>query len=311
MDKPAITEVSKNLQKATAANAPANTILAILNDLKANLQATEDLLRSTKIGVIVNRSKQHTDPAVARLASEIVKKWRDDIQKQKGTASPKPSGTASPVPTSKENGNGDKKSSGAKDVPPDQRDFRKDKVDIACTNQATRDSCIGLIYNGLAYMSTLPSSTILAKATEIEAAGFASIGPETNPAYSSKFRSLFQNLKNKGSSGLRARVLSGEISPEKFVKMTPEELKSKERREEDKRLHKENMKDAQVPQMERSISSAIQCKNPKCGKNTVAYSQAQTRRLVFSLLSRGFSTARPLEWNEMLTLSPRTVLMSR
>ena len=295
MDKAAITDCSKNLQKATAASAPASTILAILNDLKNNLRANEDLLRSTKIGIIVNRSKSHSDPAVAKLASECVRKWREDISKQKssGASSPNgsqngktggkgsPSGTASPVPKdngSSGNGNGEQKST----VAPADRNFSKDKVNISQTNQATRDNCIGLIYNGLCFMSTLPSSAILAKAVEIEAAGFAAIGPESNPAYSAKFRSLFMNLKNKGNKTLRERVLSGEISPERFVVMSAEELKSKERREGDEKLKQENLKDAQMPQMEKSISSAIQCKNPKCvGKNTVAYSQAQTRRSVF------------------------------
>lgn len=134
-------------------------------------------------------------------------------------------------------------------------------------------------------MSTQPSSIILTKAIEVEAAGFAAIGPESNPAYSAKFRSLFQNLKNKGNKSLREKVLSGDIPAEKFVVMSAEELKSKERREGDEKLKQENLKDAQMPQVERSISSAIQCKNPKCGKNTVAYTQAQTRRLVLKFCS--------------------------
>ncbi len=292
MDKAAIADCSKNLQKATAASAPPSTLLAILNDLKTNLRANEDLLRSTKIGIIVNRSRSHADPTVANLASELVRKWRDDISKQKGgTASPNsknsaagkgsPLDTASPLP--KENGTGNGNGEQKSKVAPADRNYTKDKVNLSQTNQATRDNCIGLIYNGLCFMSTQPSSAILAKAIDVEAAGFAAIGPESNPAYSAKFRSLFQNLKNKGNKSLREKVLSGEIPAEKFVGMSAEELKSKERREGDEKLKQENLKDAQMPQVERSISSAIQCKNPKCGKNTVAYTQAQTRRLVLRL----------------------------
>ena len=301
MDKAAISDCSKNLQKATAASAPPSAILSILNDLKTNLRANEDLLRSTKIGIIVNRSRSHADPAVANLASELVRKWRDDISKQKGgTASPNgknggggkgsPPGTASPLPKENSNGNGEQKNK----VAPADRNYTKDKVNLSQTNQATRDSCIGLIYNGLCFMSTLPSSTILSKAIEVESAGFSFVGPETNPGYSAKFRSLFQNLKNKGNKSLRDRVLSGEILPKNFVRMSADELKSKERREGDEKMKKENLKDAQMPQVERSISSAIQCKNPKCGKNTVAYTQAQTRRLVslpFFRFSKFFTQA--------------------
>ena len=290
MDKAAISDCSKNLQKATAAAAPPSTILAILNDLKLNLRATEDLLRSTKIGIIVNRSKSHSDPAVAKLASELVRKWREDISRQKGSGASTPNGglngkgagKRSPSdgnsPAPKETGEGGKST-----VAPADRNYVKDKVKIAQTGQSTRDSCIGLMYNGLSFMSTLPPNTILAKAAEIEAAGFAAIGPESNPAYSAKFRSLFMNLKNKGNKSLREKVLSGDIAPGRFVGMSADELKSKERRDGDEKLKKENLKDAQMPQVEKSISSAIQCKNPKCvGKNTVAYTQAQTRRWVFA-----------------------------
>jgi len=242
MDTKQVVEKSKALQKATAADDPPANIIRILNDLKTGVKANEEVLRSTKIGVVVNKSKQHNDPTVARLANEIVRKWKDDVQKAKG-ASPSgkrsPNGTASPVPTNTSNGKP------KLNVPPAERDWKKDKVDIGKTNQATRDGCIGLIYNGLCFMSTAPSSEILHRATMVEAAGFDKLGPETNPGYSSKMRSLFMNLKNKTNPKLRERVLSGEISPERFVVMDNDELKSAERRKEDELLMKENLKDAQ------------------------------------------------------------------
>lgn len=74
---------------------------------------------------------------------------------------------------------------------------------------------------------------------------------------------------------LRVRVLSGDITPERFVRMTLEELKSPERREEDKLLQKINMDKAMVAQEEKSISSALTCS--KCKQKKVSYSQAQTR----------------------------------
>ena len=251
MDTKEVLEKSKALTKATAAQEPPETILRILNELKSGIKADEDLLRSTKIGVIVNRSKQHQNPEVARLASEIVKKWRDDIAKAKGaTPSGKksPNGTASPAPSSNSS-NGKPKLH----VPPAEREWKKDKVDVNRTGQATRDGCIGLLYNGLCYMSEKASSEILLKAVAIEAAGFTRLGPETNPGYSSKMRSLFINLKNKSNPQLRERVLSGEITPDKLVMMSTEDLKSDTRKLEDAKLIKENLKDAQMPSVERSI----------------------------------------------------------
>lgn len=88
-------------------------------------------------------------------------------------------------------------------------------------------------------------------------------------------RSLFQNLKNRSNTKLRQRVFTGEITPQRFVTMTLEELKSEERKAEDKKLMKENMDKAMVAQEERSVSSALRC--GKCGQKRVSYTQAQTR----------------------------------
>jgi len=71
------------------------------------------------------------------------------------------------------------------------------------------------------------------------------------------------------------------------VRMTLEELKSPERRAEDKQMQKENMDKAMVAQAEVSISDSLQC--GKCKQRKVSYSQAQTRsadEYVF-LLNRG------------------------
>jgi len=267
-----VNEKSKALQKATAAGESPASIISILNDLKSGVVPTEDLLRSTKIGVIVNRSKQHKNPDVARLANEIVKKWRDDINKQKAATPSKMNG-ASPKGTSSPAASQDDKS--VSSVPPAERTWKKDGVDRAKTGQSTRDNCIGLIYDGLCQHTTTPPNTVLISAVAVERAAFVEFGPETQEAYKSKIRSLYQNLKNKSNPKLRLRVLSGEIAAERFVVMTHEELKSAERRAEDDKIKTENMNNAMVPQAERSISTSLTC--GKCGQKKVSYSQAQTR----------------------------------
>lgn len=116
--------------------------------------------------------------------------------------------------------------------------------------------------------------TILPIAKQIEAAAYANAG-SINEAYKTKMRSLFQNLKAKSNPGLRKRVLSGDVSPKKFVVMTHDEMKSEERRAEEKKISKKNMMEAMVAQVEKSISKEFQCS--KCKKKMVSYSQAQTR----------------------------------
>lgn len=279
MDAKEVVEKSKALQRATAAGESPANILSILGELKTGVVPSEDLLRSTKIGVVVNRSKQHKNPEVARLANEIVKKWRDEIQKQKGSSpSVSNSSSSSKKPTSSTPPTSTNSPAPEKPlftVSPELRSFKNDKVDIKRTMQSTRDNCIGLMYNGLCYLSTSAPATILTCAMAVETAAFTAFGPETNDAYKSKIRSLFQNLKNKSNLALRVGVLNGDIPPERFVRMTHEELKSAERRAEDEKLATENMREAMVPQAERSVSSSLQC--GKCGQRKVSYSQAQTR----------------------------------
>lgn len=128
-------------------------------------------------------------------------------------------------------------------------------------------------------------------AVAVESAAFAHLPPvkgDASQAYKEKIRSLFQNLKNKSNPQLRTRVIAGEITPDRFVQMTSEELKSPERRAEDMQIEKENMDKAMVAREEKSISASLVC--GKCHQKRVSYSQAQTRSAVsanFCLNIRG------------------------
>jgi transcription elongation factor S-II len=121
-------------------------------------------------------------------------------------------------------------------------------------------------------MSYAPIDDILAKAIEVEKAAFRAYSGETTE-YRAKMRSLFQNLK--ANRELAKRVFSGDIIPSDFVVMSSDELKSADLKKKEEALEKENMKKAQVPMVERSISDALEC--GKCKQKKVSYSQAQTR----------------------------------
>jgi transcription elongation factor S-II len=121
---------------------------------------------------------------------------------------------------------------------------------------------------------TVPDE-VLRVAREVELAAFSKFQPDSSEPYKTKMRSLYQNLKNKSNPELRKRVLTGEIAAIKLVTMSHEELMSPARREEDKKLMKENMDKAMVAQEEKSVSTSLQC--GKCGARKVSYTQAQTR----------------------------------
>lgn len=270
---------SKALAKAAGQNEPAPTIVAILKELQQGVKATEDLLRSTRVGIIVNKLKQHKAPEVARLASEIVSKWRNEVNKQKaaGTPSRRPSGS----PKSSQNGTASPAAATPSDkasklsVPPDKRSWKADGVEMNQTSNRIRDSCIGLMYDGLCLNTTEAPRAVLSTALSVETAAFNAFGPETKEQYRTKIRSLYQNLKNKSNPMLRVRVLSGEVTADDFVRLSHEELRSAEQREQDRKIEKENMDRAMVAQAERSISTSLQC--GKCGQRKVTYTEAQTR----------------------------------
>jgi transcription elongation factor S-II len=221
--------------------------------------------------VIVSKQKANPNKDIARLAADIVAKWKKIVQAEQAQKKPKmersspPKSTSSPAPP-----NETKAFKG--DV--SKRRWETEKVDTKRTGTPSRDACIGLLYNGLAFMSEESSTHIIIKAMAVEQAAFEAFSGD-GPEYRAKLRSLFQNLKNVSNRELGPRVMSGEIDPTRFVTMSHEELKSAERRKEDEKLQKENMMKAQVPMAEKSISDALRC--GKCGQKKVSYSQAQTR----------------------------------
>ncbi|KAJ6133517.1 hypothetical protein N7471_008732 [Penicillium samsonianum] len=283
MDAKEIEAKAKALGKAATSNESSAVILSLLKDIQTGVRATEDLLRQTRIGIIVNKFKQSKTPEVARLSSEIVSKWRTEVNKQKqggGTAasrgssgSPRPAQNGTGVSTPAAATPSDKASKLS--VPPDKRTWKADGAEINHTGNRVRDSCTGLMYDGLCVGSTEPPKVVLSRAIAVEISAYKYLGPETKEEYRTKIRSLFQNLKNKSNPKLRVRVVEGEITAERFVRMTHDELRSVEQREADAKIQKENMDKAMVAQQERSISKSLQC--GKCGQRKVTYTEAQTR----------------------------------
>ncbi|KAJ5885128.1 transcriptional regulator family: Transcription factor TFIIS [Penicillium taxi] len=282
LDAREIAAKSKALQAAGTQNEPASVIVGILKELKDGVQATEELLRSTRIGIVVNKFKQHKVPEVAQMASATVTKWRVEVNKIKqakaaasrgssGSPLHTQNGTGASTPTAATPSSDKAKSS----VPPDKRSWKADGVDVNKTDSKSRNACVGLMYDGLCLGSTESSKAVLIKACAVETAAFTAFGPESNKEYGAKLRSLFQNLKNKSNASLRTRVLSGELAAKSFVTMTSDELRSDEQKAKDAALQKENMDKAMVAQPQRSISTSLQC--GKCGQRKVTYTEAQTR----------------------------------
>ncbi|KAH6650104.1 transcription factor S-II, central domain-containing protein [Chaetomium tenue] len=277
MDDQVLSKRVKTLNKAAAAAEPPSVVIALLEELKNAKAPTEEQLRSTKAGVAVGKLRHNANKEIARLASEIVSKWRKNVDaakeskkrkleqsKVEQSESPTPKDSPAPPSTSY---------STPYEGDPEKRHFRTDKVDISRTGNKVRDGSIGVLYNGLAYRATESIEEVLQRTMEVEAAAYAAYG-DTNE-YRTKIRGLMTSLKRKDNPELGRRVLRGDIAPDKFAVMTDEELASDAQRERDAALERENMLKAQVPMAQRSISDSLQC--GKCKQKKVSYSQAQTR----------------------------------
>ncbi|OHE93690.1 transcription elongation factor S-II [Colletotrichum orchidophilum] len=276
MDQRELEACIKQLNKVVQANEPPATALGLLERLKKEAAPTEEMLRSSRAGVFVGKLRQNSNKEIARAATELVHKWKRLVEAEKqgkinkGSSPAAPSPTQAPAPKPS--------SSSALNQPfkgnTELRRAKTDGADPKRTHDAVRDSCIELIYNGLAYRSTASVNDVLTKAMDVEAAAHSHF-KGVNKEYREKLRSLFSNLKVKSNRQLGVNVMEGKITPQRFVVMTHEELKSEEQRKKEDALQQENMKKAQVPMAEKSISDALKC--GKCGQKKVSYSQAQTR----------------------------------
>ena len=116
--------------------------------------------------MIVSKLKANPNKNIARLGSEIVAKWKKSVQTQQQAAQKKPKmaassptqATASSVPGADAKGfTGDKS----------KRKWETEGVDTKRTGTPTRDACVGLLYNGLAFMSEESSTRLIIKAWKL------------------------------------------------------------------------------------------------------------------------------------------------
>ncbi|KAG1856981.1 transcription elongation factor [Suillus subalutaceus] len=227
----------------------------------------------SKAGLAVGKLRTHEAKEVSDLAREIVKKWKNEVERakggsgskagtpangkaaptRKGSASVTPSNTATPAPV-----NGKL----------EPRSAKADGVKASGTGDNTRDRCTELIYDGLACDSGAPSELILSRAKAVEAA-------VTNAAYKGKIRSSYVNLKDKGNPSLRENIVSGDLSAEKFSKMTSEEMSSEERRAADQKIKEDNFFKSLGAGEREAETEGFQCS--RCKQRKCRYRQAQTR----------------------------------
>jgi len=272
----------KSLQSAQVAEA----IVEILSSLKKQPNINEAVLRESKAGLAVGKLRSHADKRVSEAAKEIVKKWKNDVEKAKRTTSgtPEHHSPSTSKPTPKKPVISTTTSSKINSVPPsaaspatpkiETRTAKGDGVSANWTGDKTRDRCIELLYDALALESGAPNDLIAQRAVAIEKAVADELGVNSG-GYKAKIRSLFVNLKDKNNPSLRESVVSGDISPTKFANMTSEEMASGERQAANRKIVEENLFNSMGAAEQQAETDAFQC--GRCKQRKCRYRQAQTR----------------------------------
>jgi len=272
----------KSLQSAQVAEA----IVEILSSLKKQPNINEAVLRESKAGLAVGKLRSHTDKRVSEAAKDIVKKWKNDVEKAKRTTSgaPEHHSPSTSKPTPKKPAISTATSSKINSVPPsiaspatpkiETRTAKGDGVSANWTGDRTRDRCIELLYDALALESGAPNDLIAQRAVAIEKAVADELGVNTG-GYKAKIRSLFVNLKDKNNPSLRESVVSGDVSPTKFANMTSEEMASGERQAANRKIAEDNLFNSLGAAEQQAETDAFQC--GRCKQRKCRYRQAQTR----------------------------------
>lgn len=274
MNSQEIRAIITNLEKAREAS-NSSELKTLLRELEANVEATEGLLRETKVGVHVNKLKTFSDPEVVALVKKTIKKWKDQVTAEKKKKRPvqlvsnKETETANKVTDVKFK---EQATSAAKKGP---RTPTTDGIKVEVYSDLTRNRSIIALYTAVALETSVAATSILDTCTKIELAIYNANKESINDTYRNKLRSLILNIKNKNNPQLRENILDGKITAEKLIKMTSQELAPESLKKEMKELHAKNLFDAQGAVEKRAVTDRFVC--GKCKQREVSYYQMQTR----------------------------------
>lgn len=293
-------------KQLTSAVSASNTqeVKNILNRLRKEVVPTEELIRTTKIGISVGKQRQNPDHEISKLAKLIVNEWKNGVKKEPTNP------TNSTTPTTVASGSQSQKSpthslKDLKSPPPpkpsvpstsiSKRPSPSTSTNVTPTGTATkrtgprssktethlkfeslqdkvRDGSMKSVFDALISDSDAPADLVYERAKAIEAEVNRT---NDSTGYKNKMRSLIFNLKDKNNPGLREAVVSGELSSTKLCSMGPADMASEERKAQDRKLAEENLFKARGAGPQQAETDAFRC--GRCGQRKCTYYQMQTR----------------------------------
>ncbi|CAG8479537.1 435_t:CDS:2 [Funneliformis mosseae] len=261
------------------------TILDIMRRFNDEVVATKELLKNTGIGVFIGKQRSHHNADVAKLAKDIVKKWKTvlnggfvkpnpvnkivpnpkNVDKQRDNSRGEINSPSSLKTESSQNSQSNSSSSSPNNVKANNgkqyagdRTFRKDNMK-GPTGYDIRDKCIELLYDSLAFDSTADSDIIFNCASRIEQIVLDQFKGEPEKQYRDKLRGLISNLKDKKNPGLRKGIVSGEIPVEEFCVMSKEDMASEEKKARDREIKVANLFKARSAGQTQAETNMFRC----------------------------------------------------
>ncbi|CAI4233370.1 unnamed protein product [Auanema sp. JU1783] len=269
--------IGSKLDKIIGGSKPADDAVELLDAL-GRLPITLEVLTSTQIGKKLNEFRKKTaDEKLAKLAKNLIKEWKNLIDKKElNEKMPRNDSTSSNL------------SAKGKEIAKEKDTKKPEKppVPVPSSSSGTfppkhllsddvRNKSAQMILNALRY-TDLPDGTLDPEslAVDIEQSLY-DVHKGTNDKYKAGLRSRVFNLRDKKNTALRENVLTGVIKPKKLAIMTSEEMASDEIRQQREKFNHEAINEYQMATQQGTPSDMFKC--GKCKKNNCTYTQLQTR----------------------------------
>nr|ACG34845.1 transcription elongation factor A protein 2 [Zea mays] len=111
-------------------------------------------------------------------------------------------------------------------------------------------------------------------AVTVESALFERLGPSTG-THRAKYRSIMFNLRAESNTDFRRRVLIGLVAPERLPDVSPDEMASDARKQENMQIKEKALFDCERGAAPKATTDQFKC--ARCGQRKTTYYQLQTR----------------------------------
>ncbi|XP_010553193.1 PREDICTED: transcription elongation factor TFIIS-like [Tarenaya hassleriana] len=111
-------------------------------------------------------------------------------------------------------------------------------------------------------------------AVSVETVMFEKMGGSTGDQ-KLKYRSIIFNMRDRNNPDLRRKVLMGEVTPERLIMMTAEEMASNQRKQEISQIKEKALFDCERGGAPEATTDQFKC--GRCGQRKCTYYQMQTR----------------------------------